>query len=110
MPRNFPYQGQPNRALSGSRQVRAKPALDRVDLPGTALLLFAVLSLTAAFEEADSEFPWDSAYVITLLVLSVALWIMLLVWERRVTRVEGIREPILPWRFFTNRVMMGVLL
>lgn len=84
--------------------------LARVDISGTILLLFAVLSLTAGFEEADSEYPWKSAYVIALLTISGCLWAVLLVWERYVTRANSIREPVLPWRFFQNRVMVGVLL
>ncbi|TEY56422.1 hypothetical protein BOTCAL_0225g00020 [Botryotinia calthae] len=73
-------------------------------------MLFAVLAFTACFMEADSRFPWKSAYVITLLIASVILSIALLTWERHVTLTDKVREPVLPWRFFTNRVMIGILL
>ncbi|KAK8113577.1 MFS multidrug transporter-like protein [Apiospora sp. TS-2023a] len=87
-----------------------KSTFAKVDILGSLLLLCAVLSLTAAFEEADSEFPWKSAYVITLLIASAALWAMLLLWERSVTQKRSVREPVLPWRFFTNPAMVSVLL
>ncbi|TGO85202.1 hypothetical protein BPOR_0420g00020 [Botrytis porri] len=44
------------------------------------------------------------------LVLLVILSIALLAWERHVTLTDKVREPVLPWRFFTNRVMIGILL
>ena len=87
-----------------------KSALDRIDIPGTLLLLFATLALTAGFEEADARFPWRSAYVITLLILSGVLWISLVLWERHVTTSSHVREPVLPWRFLTNRRMISLLL
>lgn len=87
-----------------------RTAWARVDIPGTVLLLLATLSFTACFQEADSRFAWDSAYVITLLIVSVILWIALLVWERYVTLAGKIREPVLPWRFFTRRGSLGLLL
>lgn len=74
------------------------------------MLLLATLSLTAGFEEADSRFPWNSAYVISLLVISVVLSIVLLAWERRVTLASSVREPVLPWRLLTSRAMIGVLM
>ncbi|KAI1244498.1 hypothetical protein MGN70_014370, partial [Eutypa lata] len=92
------------------RDLVAKSTLERVDIPGTLLILFAALSLTAAFEEAGSLFPWRSAYVITMIVTPGILWIALMVWERHVTISNRVREPILPWNFLTNRQMMGILL
>jgi hypothetical protein len=77
---------------------------------GAVLLLFALVSLAAGFEEAGSLFPWKSAYVITLLVLGGVLTIALLVWEYHLTKKGGVMEPVLPWRFFTNRFISAVLL
>ncbi|KAK7753022.1 hypothetical protein SLS62_004971 [Diatrype stigma] len=102
--------GQANYQTKTWKELMAKSTLDRVDIPGTILILFATLSLTAAFEEADSQFPWKSAYVITLLVLSGVFWIALVIWERYVTVSNKVREPVLPWSFLTNRQMMGILL
>ncbi|XXG96499.1 hypothetical protein Hte_002782 [Hypoxylon texense] len=37
-------------------------------------------------------------------------WMLLIIWERHVTLADGIREPVLPWRFFTQRYIGGILL
>ncbi|KAK7750375.1 hypothetical protein SLS62_007674 [Diatrype stigma] len=108
MPSGFPYQQQTGRRHH--KDIRAPTAyLARLDLLGSTLLLLATLSLTAGFEEADSRFAWNSAYVISLLVISVVLWAALMAWERRVTLANAIREPVLPWRFLTSRAMIGIL-
>ncbi|KAK5989755.1 putative MFS-type transporter [Cladobotryum mycophilum] len=104
IPGGFPYHGQLGTASQPSR------SLARLDLLGCLLLLLATMSFTATFQEAGSKFAWDSAYVIVLLVVSIVLWAGLLLWERITTLADGIREPVLPWRFFTNRVMVGILL
>ncbi|KAI1503030.1 putative multidrug resistance protein fnx1 [Biscogniauxia marginata] len=110
IPSDFPHQGRPNRQRKTIKEFLGKATLGRVDIPGTALILFATLALVTAFEEADKKFPWNSAYVITLLTVSVVLWIVLITWERYVTLSDKVREPILPWGFLTNRQMMGILL
>lgn len=111
IPNRFPYHGQvSHQSTATTKGHTSKETLQRIDIPGTILVLLAVLGLTAAFEEADKLFPWRSAYVITLLVVSGILWILLILWERHVTLSNGIREPVLPWRFLTNRQMLGILL
>ncbi|KAM7200712.1 Major facilitator superfamily domain containing protein [Naviculisporaceae sp. PSN 640] len=108
IPNEFPYHGRPQRNPFHNTSPRI--ALLRLDLPGFVLLMLATLSFTACFQEADTTFPWDSAYVVTLLVASVLLWVALLLWERYVTRSAKIREPVLPWRFFTSPAMVGILI
>ncbi|ROW13544.1 hypothetical protein VPNG_04491 [Cytospora leucostoma] len=106
IPNGFPYHRQSDRRTS----VTDQRTLSRVDIPGSILLMMSSLSFTACFQEAESRFAWGSAYVITLLIATVVLWALLLLWERHVTLSSKIREPVLPWRFFTNRAMIGVLL
>ncbi|KAK2601759.1 hypothetical protein QQS21_004643 [Conoideocrella luteorostrata] len=84
--------------------------LQRVDFAGCLLLLLASVSFTAAFQEANSRMSWDSAYFVVLIVVSTILWGALLWWERRLTIANGTREPVLPWRFFTNHARDGTLL
>ncbi|KAI1760378.1 putative multidrug resistance protein fnx1 [Hypoxylon sp. FL1150] len=110
IPKDFPHHNQPNYRRKNWKALMGKDTVNRIDIPGTILILFATLALTSAFEEADKRFPWRSAYVITLLSLSGFLWIALVVWERYVTLSNKVREPILPWRFLINREMMGILL
>ncbi|KAK8134590.1 hypothetical protein PG984_006602, partial [Apiospora sp. TS-2023a] len=89
---------------------RRNRPLVKLDIPGCVLLFLATMSIVAAFQEAGSRFSWGSAYFITLLVVSVLLWLVLVVWERRVTIANVAREPVLPWRFLTSRTMVGTLL
>ncbi|XXH01648.1 hypothetical protein Hte_008008 [Hypoxylon texense] len=110
IPNHFPYHNRPDYHRKSFKELMGRSSLGRIDIPGTILILFATLALTSAFEEADKRFPWRSAYVITLLTLSGLLWIALAVWERHVTLADKVREPILPWRFLTNRQMLGILL
>ncbi|RYC58927.1 hypothetical protein CHU98_g7291 [Xylaria longipes] len=58
IPKDFPYHNQPSYKRNTFRDLVSKSTLDRVDVPGTVLILFATLALTAAFEEADKRFPW----------------------------------------------------
>jgi hypothetical protein len=110
MPRDFPFQGKPNRQPNTLKNIFSQRLLSRVDILGTVLVLLATLALTAGFEEAGSQFEWRSAFVITLLTLSGVLWIAVLLWEHHVTLSSKIMEPVLPWRFVTNRSMVGLLL
>ena len=103
IPKNFPHQNKLNPPLTGIGRLFEKSTFARIDIPGTTLLLFATLALTAGFEEADKQFPWRSGYVISLLTIGGVLWLVLLVWERHVTRSSAVREPILPWRFMQSR-------
>lgn len=106
IPSGFPYHGR----RSELGHMGTGMLWSKIDLPGSLLLILATLSFTSCFQEADSRFPWNSAYVITLLILSVVIWALLLLWERHVTLASKVREPVLPWRFFSSRVILGLLL
>lgn len=110
IPKGFPYHKHENRRRRNLNMLLNRNTLTRIDIIGSTLLLLATLSLTAGFEEADARFAWRSPYVITLLTVSGLLWIGLLFWERHVTNNIKSIEPVLPWRFATNRVMIGLLL
>ncbi|PVI01613.1 MFS general substrate transporter [Periconia macrospinosa] len=110
IPPGFPRHNVPNNAPQTFRSFLVKDAYKRLDFPGGILLLLATLTLTAGFHEADSAFPWKSAYVITLLTASIILWITLILWERHVTLADGDREPVMPWVFLKSRTVLGLLL
>ncbi|KAH7303218.1 major facilitator superfamily domain-containing protein, partial [Stachybotrys elegans] len=103
VPNGFPYHGAARKPASTST------LFSRVDLLGSILLLLAAISLTAGFHEAESRFPWRSAYVITLITASGLLWIALIIWERKVSMASGTLEPVLPWRFLSERVLFGII-
>lgn len=110
IPKGFPrHHLSPNHKPS-IKNLFTKEVRSQIDFPGGILLLLATLTVTAGFHEAGSAFPWKSAYVITLLTVSPLLWLALVLWERRVTLADGTRQPVLPWTFLTDRVVMGLLL
>ncbi|KAI0392629.1 putative multidrug resistance protein fnx1 [Xylariaceae sp. FL0594] len=109
MPKDFPLQGQVTHLGANHHPSEARSTLRRLDVLGAVLLLFSTVALTAGFEEAGSLFPWKSAYVITLLVTAGVLNISLLAWEHHLTNVDGVMEPILPSRFFSNRFVSAIL-
>lgn len=84
-------------------------ALKRVDFLGAALLLLFTVLLLVPLEEAGVRFPWRSAFVISLLVISGILGILFFIWERKVTLKDDFREPVFPWRF-VRRIWIGMLL
>ncbi|KAI1743096.1 putative efflux pump antibiotic resistance protein [Xylaria scruposa] len=104
IPDRFPRQHQ------STRSPKLSEMMSRIDFAGSGLLVLATTSFTAAFQEAGSQFSWGSAYVITLLVASVILWLLLLLWERRVTLGMKSREPVFPWRFIQSRKLAGILI
>lgn len=112
IPRNFPHHGLPPSLHEPKtfKQSFSRAQFRRVDFLGTALLLSATIFLVTALEEADVQYAWDSAFVIVVLALSAISWIAFLAWSRRVTRIEGKREPVFPWRFVTSRVCIGLLM
>ncbi|KAK5988234.1 MFS-type transporter MFS54-like protein [Cladobotryum mycophilum] len=107
IPNGFPYHERTGPSRVANHPTATKFA--RLDLIGSALVLLVALLFTACFQEADSRFPWKSAYVITLLIVSTALWAITLIYERHLTLYSKVREPVMPWRFFTHRVRAGVM-
>ncbi|KAG8157943.1 hypothetical protein KVR01_012215 [Diaporthe batatas] len=112
MPNGFPHHGVPQDERPSSPRVSAGSVFQRLDLVGAILLLIATLFLVAALEEADVNYPWRSPFVITLLTISGICWMAFLLWSRRITlrQRSEVREPVFPWRFAQNRVLVGMLL
>ena len=94
-----------NRVLSHWRDT-----LQRVDLPGTMLLLGAGLLLITALQLAGNQYSWKSNSVIVLLVFAAVLAVSFFSWEFMVSRGYSLREPVFPWRFLSNRVWIMMLL
>ena len=111
IPRNFPHHGIPP-SLHQTQTLRRsslRAQLLRADFVGTTLLLSATVFLVTAFEEAGVQYQWHSAFIIAVLVVSAVSWIAFLAWSRKITHMEGLREPVFPWRFVESRVCMALL-
>ncbi|KAJ5107924.1 MFS general substrate transporter [Penicillium angulare] len=109
LPNGFPFHNTPRETRSSLRESFEK-AFRRIDIIGAFLLLAATVLLVAGLDEADEQFAWRSAFTITVLVISGILWVLFVIWERRVTLNASAIEPVFPWRFFQNRVWIAMLL
>jgi len=114
LPRDFPYQGQAGgtalQSYHGFRALMTKETALRVDFFGAGLLLVATTFLVTALQEAGQDFAWNSAFVIVLLTVSGASWLIFVFWERINTMRSGLAEPVFPWRLMMSRVWLGMIL
>ncbi|KAF3000694.1 hypothetical protein E8E13_002257 [Curvularia kusanoi] len=108
IPRNFPNHGKSNVPRRTFKMLVSRQNIARVDFFGSAMLIVATLALVAALEEAGLNYGWRSAFVITLLCVSAVLWVTFAFWERHITLSRSVTEPVLPWRFFTSRIWLGM--
>lgn len=109
LPNGFPFHYK-SREARGTWGDAFMKAYHRIDLIGAFAMTAATVLLAAGLNEVDEEFAWRSAFTIVVLVLSGLMWIFFTLWERQVTLKVTLVEPVFPWRFFTNRVWMAMLL
>jgi hypothetical protein len=76
------------------------------------LLLASSVLLVTGLQQAGNPYRWDSALIVTCLVLSTLAWISFFAWSRYTTAREkpGGREPVFPWRIVQSRVRIGMLI
>lgn len=108
----FPYHHETSTHSWKLKHTLNLTSLRKVDFAGSIFLLTATVFLVAVLEEAETEFSWRSPFVIILLTISGILWIIFLVWERKVTAAEPStgRQPVFPFRFVRSRVWVGMML
>jgi MFS family permease len=77
----------------------------KLDILGSVLMMAAAVSLLLALTSGGVRFPWASAPIIGLLVVSAALWVLF------VARLRRAPEPFLPLGILSNQVVRyGILL
>ncbi|KAF2492665.1 MFS general substrate transporter [Lophium mytilinum] len=108
LPNNFPHHDR--KSASTPFQDSLLPNLRRMDFFGAFLFIGASFTFVTSLLESSTAFSWSSAPTIVLLVLSAALAISFVLWERYITNRPNMQEPIFPWRFVHNRAWMGMLL
>lgn len=83
--------------------------LRTVDVGGQLLFLISFGLIVLALTWGGVTYPWDSAAVLTSLVLGLFLVAAFLLWEhelapgRRLSRVFQAQKPLLPWHLLSNR-------
>lgn len=112
IPNRFPHHHLPDseRGHQSGKQRLSLAKLKRTDMVGTALLLASTVLLVASMEQAGLVHRWQSAVVLVLLIVSVLLWVLFTLWERRITLKSGTQEPVFPWRFMQSAPRIGVIL
>lgn len=110
LPNGFPNHKIVSQDKSKSEPTAPKQKIQRVDGLGAMLLLVATVLLVAALQEAGLNYPWKSAFIISLLTVSGICWILFIFWEHRVTLYDKIKEPVFPWRFFQSRIWVGMIM
>lgn len=101
LPGGFPYQHKPK-----SERPRVKlSTFKQLDFIGALLFLMVTLLSVTALQEADASYPWNSALVVCLLVLSGVSAIAFVIWERYITKSSTSILPILTYRFANRRFM-----
>lgn len=115
MPANFPHHGKPV-SLELDSKPRNPPSpspffslAKKIDVIGALFLLAGAFLLLTALLEASVNFPWSSATIITLLVISGVAWIAFFAWEWYLSHSSLAQEPIFSWRFVRNPTWMGML-
>lgn len=102
VPKDFPNQGR-NRGQIPRRGIAV------ADFTGAVLMVSTLALLIVAFEEAATNLSWAiptfigplSAAVVTLVAFIASQWYS--------SRPSSVMEPVLPWRFFQSRFIMGLL-
>ncbi|EED15702.1 efflux pump antibiotic resistance protein, putative [Talaromyces stipitatus ATCC 10500] len=103
VPRDFPYQG--------NNEPRQRPRLENVDFLGALLMLSAVALIVSGFEQAASLLSWRTAKALGPLCASAVAWIAFFAsqyWHDN--RLQNPIQPVFPWRFCQNRVILGLII
>ncbi|RDL32028.1 uncharacterized protein BP5553_09430 [Venustampulla echinocandica] len=84
--------------------------LQRIDFIGATLLLGGCVLLVTALQQAADGISFAAAVVLSLLILSGVFWVAFVIWQWFITTKRELPEPVFPWRFFSSRVFMGMIL
>ncbi|RGP61088.1 hypothetical protein FLONG3_10643 [Fusarium longipes] len=82
----------------------------RVDYLGIVLLLSSSVLLVFALEEGGTRYSWNSAVVISTLVIAIVFFIAFGAWEVYVERSSNKQEPVFPPSICNDRICSAMLL
>ncbi|RYP27387.1 hypothetical protein DL767_007706 [Monosporascus sp. MG133] len=100
-------------ASSFVTRLRAKfsrKTTQRVDIFGAFSLLAASVLLVFALESGGTQYEWESAAIISTIVLSGLLWIVFIAQEMYLEHTTATQEPIFPMGLLKNRFLASMML
>jgi uncharacterized membrane protein len=106
LPAHFPY----TREEDSPTKLKLGQKLRRIDILGVFLLLASSFLFVTAIEEGGIHYAWNSALVLTLLILSVLLIFGITGWSKYFTKRKTLQESVLPWTILSDRYALGLLL
>jgi hypothetical protein len=102
VPGNFPFQGLDD--------ARPKRNIRAIDFAGAFFMLLALALTITGLEEAATLLYWVSPVVLGPLCSSAVAWGAFFVSQWYASRETVITQPIFPWFFLKDRVIMGLIL
>ncbi|KAI0165367.1 major facilitator superfamily domain-containing protein [Hypoxylon sp. FL1284] len=101
VPNDFPYQN--------LDRPRPKRSLKAVDFLGGVLMIAALALTITGLEEAASNLYWTSPSTLAPLCVSAVVWSAFMASQWNSSRARSPVEPIFPWHFLGNSVVMGII-
>ena len=84
--------------------------LARIDVFGMFLLLASSILLVFALEESGTRYPWNSAAIISTLVLAIVFGILFIVWEIFIDKSTSAQAPVFPPSIVKDRLLAAMLM
>ncbi|RFN45608.1 hypothetical protein FIE12Z_10162 [Fusarium flagelliforme] len=82
----------------------------RIDYLGIVLLLAASVLLVFALEEGGTRYSWNSAVIISTLIIAIVCFIAFGFWEVHVEHSSSKQEPVFPPSICKDRICSAMLL
>ncbi|KAN0087242.1 Major facilitator superfamily domain containing protein [Elaphomyces granulatus] len=98
--------------LSPRQRLRRKferSTLARIDIVGIFLLLASSVLLIFALEEGGTRYFWNSAAIVSSLVIAIVLGILFVIWETFLGDIAKDRLPATTTSFFTSFAFISMM-
>lgn len=105
MPAKFPHLN----PYYAPPESNSKSLLNIDFLCATFLFAFGVF-LVSEFQEANTKYPWSSAVVIVLFILSNVSVVGFLAWEKYLSLGKTSHDAVFPWRMMKHCVFMVTIM
>ena len=88
----------------------SRQSLKRLDFIGAFFLLGSSVLIVFAFEEAGLRYAWDSAVILSTLIVGALLFGAFLAFEYLIEKRNYPQEPVFPLRLLKSRMFVGLVM